>query len=292
MPVTKGGIQKHLSGGGGVDATALKIAQNLADLNSASTARTNLGLGDAATKTVGVANGNVIMADATGLPAIDGSQLTGISSSTDGWTQEVGTYTATPASPSRITMSDTSNMTVGSPLKITNVSTTRYVVVDAISANAHIDVRGSSMSTGASWITGLYIGQPTRVLQVDFFVSGTYGDGTDSTLLLNDMNSFFNWNLPPASLCSVKMVQAGVDTGTEPKVNLSIGAVNDRTIITDTSAGLQLVAAATWVETGLVEINPTYCDITTGEQIELYCTAAGGTGDAANLTVSARFVIH
>lgn len=35
-------------------------------------------LGDASTKTVGVANGNVIAADATGLPVIDGSQLTGL----------------------------------------------------------------------------------------------------------------------------------------------------------------------------------------------------------------------
>lgn len=40
--------------------------------------RTYLGLGDAATKTVGVADGNVIAADATGLPVIDGSQLTGL----------------------------------------------------------------------------------------------------------------------------------------------------------------------------------------------------------------------
>lgn len=39
------------------------------------TARANLGLGDAATKTVGTADGNVVQLDATGLPAVDGSQL-------------------------------------------------------------------------------------------------------------------------------------------------------------------------------------------------------------------------
>ena len=56
----------------------LAVSNNLSDLNSASTARTNLGLGTASTKDTGVANGNVIVADATGLPVIDGSQLTGI----------------------------------------------------------------------------------------------------------------------------------------------------------------------------------------------------------------------
>ena len=47
-------------------------------MNNATTARTNLGLGSAATKNVGTANGNVVELDSTGLPAVDGSQLTGI----------------------------------------------------------------------------------------------------------------------------------------------------------------------------------------------------------------------
>ena len=56
----------------------LAVSNNLSDLNNVGTARTNLGLGTASTKDTGVANGNVIIADATGLPVIDGSQLTGI----------------------------------------------------------------------------------------------------------------------------------------------------------------------------------------------------------------------
>lgn len=42
--------------------------------------RTSLGLGDAATKSVGVSNGEVIQADSTGLPAINGSQVTALTS--------------------------------------------------------------------------------------------------------------------------------------------------------------------------------------------------------------------
>ena len=46
-----------------------------------SATRSGLGLGDAATKTVGTSNGNVIAADATGLPAINGSQVTALNAS-------------------------------------------------------------------------------------------------------------------------------------------------------------------------------------------------------------------
>jgi len=52
-------------------------------LNPANLAQTrsDLGLGNAATKTVGTANGNVIAADATGLPAINASQVTNLNAS-------------------------------------------------------------------------------------------------------------------------------------------------------------------------------------------------------------------
>ena len=48
------------------------------DADDLPTSRTSLGLGDAATKNVGVSNGQVIQADSTGLPAIDASQVTNL----------------------------------------------------------------------------------------------------------------------------------------------------------------------------------------------------------------------
>jgi len=68
----------QLTGVTSTDNTKLAIANNLSDLNSASTARTNLGLGTSATLDTGTSNGNVVVLDATGLPAVDGSQLTGV----------------------------------------------------------------------------------------------------------------------------------------------------------------------------------------------------------------------
>lgn len=51
-------------------------SNNLSELTNAATARANLGLGTAATKNTGTASGDVVELDATGLPAVNGSQLT------------------------------------------------------------------------------------------------------------------------------------------------------------------------------------------------------------------------
>jgi len=57
----------------------LRSSNNLSDLGSASTARTNLGLGTAATLNAGTSANNLVQLDGSGaLPAVDGSALTGI----------------------------------------------------------------------------------------------------------------------------------------------------------------------------------------------------------------------
>lgn len=101
LPAVDGSLLTNLPSAGG----GLVAANNLSDLVSVPTARTNLGLGSAATLTAGTGASNVVQLDGSSqLPAVNASQLIGLTNSqvgsilypADSWTYQWTTATGDP----------------------------------------------------------------------------------------------------------------------------------------------------------------------------------------------------
>ena len=209
-----------------------------------------------------------------------------------GWASlvSVDDFSTTAPSTSTITMvtDRTAEIRVGTPIRFALSGVPFYAICTAITSSL-LTIAGAPLTTGAGDLTALSFGDHTRVSSVSLFVSGTYGDGVATDLLRDDMLSPFEWTGPTAYCVAIKASHASVDTGAEPKINIRI---NDAAVSSnDTSNGIQLGAANTWVENSAVAITTANYDINHGEKLEVGCTVAGGTGDASDLTAIVTFVI-
>lgn len=203
------------------------------------------------------------------------------------WTYvPTASYTATPASTSTITtgVDLTSLVKDGSPIRYTIGGVVYYGQVTAVTS-VLITIRGAPLSGD---ITKLEIGTSRLIEQVQLFVGSAYGDATNTDLMYTDMKTKIPWCIGKAYCVYFSAMQAGVDTGTEPKVNLLING--QRVSTNDSNLGIQLTTAGTIVDNSAVAINTTNYDINRGELITAECSAAGQSGDAENLTITAIFV--
>ena len=189
----------------------LVASNNLSDVASATTSRTNLGLGTAATQDVGTANGNLVQLDSTGLPAVDGSQLTNLPAGSLFNTIVSETTTARTLSDSDcgkvINCSNASAVTLTIPNTLTAGFTCTVVQSGAgkvtIAAGTSVSVQSYSSSATAgqySAINIIPIASNSYVLEGDLAASGggggsftntysLYFDQTNDSLDIGDISS-------------------------------------------------------------------------------------------------------
>lgn len=197
-------------------------------------------------------------------------------------------YTATPASTSRITMSDTSGLSVGLPIRYTYGGTTYYGRIKTVSTNAHIDVQGAPLDTGQD-LTALEVGRPELVVVRRWTIPGTYADGV-ADLLAADANEADEWEHPTGHLVHARAWHKTADSSTtEPTVNVKVGG--SRVLTGNGGAGIAMGGAEAWQDNGDVAIDTATYQVARDDALEVECSSAGGTGDASDLTVLAVFVV-
>ena len=174
------------------------------DLNNASTTRTQLGLGTAATQDVGTSANNVVQLNGSGaLPAIDGSNLTGVAETKP---------TISSISPSTITNAQTS-------VTITGTNFTSVPLVQAINSTGGIIFADTVAFTSATSITANF----TLTTDGTYFirVENPNGLAVRSSSALLTVSDAPTWTTSAGSLGTV----AG-----GASVNLSVAASGDSTI--------------------------------------------------------------
>jgi hypothetical protein len=205
------------------------------------------------------------------------------------WTTVSATkYTATPASTSGLTFTDTSDVFVGRAVRYTYGGTTYYGIITAVVANASIAIAGAPLDVGQD-LTNLDIGTPGQVSSVSLGVSGAYADNVED-VLAGTANRYLRWRKSAAYLVAISATHKTADTGAaQPKLNVK----NAGNLVStqDSNAGLQLSTAGTWVDGSAVAISAANYAVAWNNAIEIRVTAAGTNGNAANLSVALIFVL-
>lgn len=195
-------------------------------------------------------------------------------------------YTATPASTSSITMSDTSDLKVGMALRYSDSGGPFYAIIDAIVANTSIAIKGAPFDTGDD-LTALAFSFE-NVSQFSATVPGLYGASADANLLAVVAKFPFQWQGKKAYCVAFKASQETVDATAQPKININCN--NLKVSTADSNNGIQLSTSNAFVENGAIAISSTNYEIEDGEELEIECTVAGTAGDAENLNVEMIFV--
>jgi len=200
-------------------------------------------------------------------------------------------YTAVPASAVRITMSNTTGMATGKPVRWTSAGSGSgygWGWIKAISTNAYIDIRGYALpiNSGDS-ITELWVGSPEMVIEVPIPVSGHYGDGTTCTVQWDDMHIETLWLLARGRILDMRYHHRTGDTGSQPTINL-YNVVEDTDVF---DIPLSVGTAWAWARESGADLNTAVNFAEIEYHFDIHVETAGGNGDAEDLQVYVLLVV-
>ena len=197
------------------------------------------------------------------------------------WVQTIGTFTATPASTSTLTMTSDMTAIIKPMMTLSYIigGVTYYGVVGAITSNL-LTVWGAPLSGD---VTALYYGGG-RLRQINVMIPGFYEDTSNTALIASDLDSAFLWALPTSYLVYYKAYSKTHDSTTHGQASVRINNTEVNTV----SGGLTIAADNTWYST-VVDLAVAAYDINPGEALEV-TAVKNGAGDAANLTIEMLFV--
>ncbi len=203
-------------------------------------------------------------------------------------------YTQLTPSVGTITMSDTSDMRVGLPVKYTISASDFYGIVKTVTTNTSIVVAGDGLGSGVT-VTNLFVGLPEMVVNMTFMLTGNFNISDTTTALATIMKTYAEWRLDTAFLVTFYAIQESPDTGSvESTVNILIAGSAVSTENTNDGPFLS-ATAATWVQNSNQEINNANYGISFDDALEIEITNDTGgdtNGDAEDLTIDLIFVME
>lgn len=283
-------VAAYASSGG-----ALVAANNLSDLSDAGVSRTNLGLGTVAVLDTGTSALNAVQLDGSArLPAVDGSQLTGLPAGYTGWTVSDGTNSENIASTDTVAFSGSGATTVTydtstNTLTVSSTDTdTTYTAattsaeglmsaadktkLDGVEASAdvtdatNVTAAGALMTTGGSVTGDVSFGDNDKAI---------FGAGSDLAIYHSGTNSIIEETSGAGSLI-IKGTNISFEDGTGAETYATF--IKDNAVTLRYDNALKLATTATGVSvTGTVAAT-SY----TGDGSSLTGISAGATGGGSD----------
>jgi len=191
-------------------------------------------------------------------------------------------YTAIPHDDDEITMSDTSDMFVGAPIKFTYNGDTRRNIIRTVTTDSDIEIDGPNIEFSKE-ITKLYVGSTEKIGRLQWGFPGIWDTGTGDYLLADTMGMGYIHLGAPIYPIRVSYKTGKADTGTPAIVDMRINGADA------TRSWDDMNPTTSWQKTDR-GIEPNNFTLDDGELLDFYITTQGTNQDAEDLILILEYI--